>query len=606
MNTALNNFRARLFIVAGVMLAGFTVLLARLWYEQIHQGERYRRSVSRQSVRRVRLPGLRGKIFSSDYTVLADNAPSYNLVFYLQEMRRNSRRRTIENIRNIAAKLANELNRPDELTEKKILRHIRTVPGLPLEIYKNLSEIELARAYQLMPQMPGLGVEISPVRNYPQKDLASLVIGFTRAEEASQALDRRDYFYYRSDHEGRSGAERAFDSIAGNEATAGLHSFPGCELMQVDHLGYVSKRRLQYQPPLSGNNVVLTLDSRAQRIGERLMRNKRGALVLLDAGSGEILALVSSPHLDISRTTPVWKNEYYRQLVQDPGLPMFDRAARGRYMPGSIIKPLAALAALQNNWDPERLIECDGRSIINGSRISCANRYGHGELDMVTAIERSCNDYFIEMGVEIGAEKLAAMYSLAGIGGVTGLETGGTTGLNPEAVIKSADRKWRDVDTALISIGQGMVLVSPLQAARFTAAIANGGKLYETILLKEVYDDKGNLLFRNQPRLSASWQLPDGAMDLIHKGMYQVVNAPQGSGRSARSDKFVIYGKTGTAEVDTPKGRINNTWFTAFTGKGSKRYALAVLVEEGRSGGRNCAPLAKEFFEKYLETRLEL
>ncbi|MBO5722157.1 MAG: hypothetical protein J6S19_03475, partial [Lentisphaeria bacterium] len=343
MNNPLNSFRARLFIVAAVMLAGFTVLLMRLWYEQIHQGDRYRRSISRQSVRRVRLPGLRGKIFSSDYTVLADNAPSYNLVFYLQEMRRNSRRRTIENIRNIAAKLANELNRPDELTEKKILRHIRTTPGLPLVIYKNLSEIELARAYQLMPQLPGLGIEISQVRNYPQKDLASLVIGFTRAEEVSQALDRSDYFYYRADHEGRSGAERAFDNIAGNEATAGLHSFPGYELMQVDNLGYVSTRRLEYQAPLSGNNVVLTLDSRAQRIGERLMRGKRGALVLLNADSGEVLALVSSPHLDISRTTPVWKNEYYRQLAQDPGLPMFDRATRGRYMPGLIIKPLAAL-----------------------------------------------------------------------------------------------------------------------------------------------------------------------------------------------------------------------------------------------------------------------
>ena len=606
MNNPLNSFRARLFIVAAVMLAGFTVLLMRLWYEQIHQGDRYRRSISRQSVRRVRLPGLRGKIFSSDYTVLADNAPSYNLVFYLQEMRRNSRRRTIENIRNIAAKLANELNRPDELTEKKIMRHIRTTPGLPLVIYKNLSEIELARAYQLMPQLPGLGIEISQVRNYPQKDLASLVIGFTRAEEVSQALDRSDYFYYRADHEGRSGAERAFDNIAGNEATAGLHSFPGYELMQVDNLGYVSTRRLEYQAPLSGNNVVLTLDSRAQRIGERLMRGKRGALVLLDADSGEVLALVSSPHLDISRTTPVWKNEYYRQLAQDPGLPMFDRATRGRYMPGSIIKPLAALAALQNNWDPQRLIECDGRSIVNGSRISCANRYGHGDLDMVTAIERSCNDYFIEMGVEIGAEKLAAMYSSAGIGGAAGLEIGGTTGLNPAEKIKSADSKWRNVDTALISIGQGMVLVSPLQAARFTAAIANGGKLYETILLKAVYDDKGKLLFCNQPRLSVSWQLPDGAMELIHKGMYQVVNSPQGSGRSARSDKFVIYGKTGTAEVDTPGGRINNTWFTAFTEKGSRRYALAILVEEGRSGGRNCAPLAKEFFEKYLENRLGL
>ena len=270
-------------------------------------------------------------------------------------------------------------------------------------------------------------------------------------------------------------------------------------------------------------------------------------------------------------------------------------------MPGSIVKPLAALAALKNNWDPERIIECDGRSVIQKARIACANRYGHGELDLVGAIERSCNDYFIEMGVELGADKLSEMYRAAGIGSATGLEIGGSRGLNPASRLNSSKYKWRQYDTALISIGQGMILVSPLQAARFTAAIANGGKLMEVRLLKEVYDDTGKLLFANPVRMSEQWQLPDGALELVHKGMYQVVNSPTGSGKSARSDELIIYGKTGTAEVDTAQGRINNTWFTSFTEKNNRRYALTVLVEEGKSGGRNCAPLAKEFFERFLQ-----
>ena len=162
---AVNSFRARLLIVAAVMLTGFSILVFKLWYEQIHFGERYRQSITRQSVRRVRLPGMRGKIFTSDYLLLADNEPGYNLVFYLQEMRLNSRKRTIENIRNIAQKMANELNRPDTLSEKAIRRHIITSPGLPLVIYKNLSDIELARTYQLMPQMPGVGIEVEPMRS---------------------------------------------------------------------------------------------------------------------------------------------------------------------------------------------------------------------------------------------------------------------------------------------------------------------------------------------------------------------------------------------------------------------------------------------------------
>ena len=172
--------------------------------------------------------------------------------------------------------------------------------------------------------------------------------------------------------------------------------------------------------------------------------------------------------------------------------------------------------------------------------------------------------------------------------------------MNPAERKQSSKYKWRDYDTALISIGQGQILLSPLQAARFTAAVANGGKLMFLRLLKEVYDEKGKLLFRSQPQLAKEWQLPEGALDTVRQGMYQVVNSPLGSGRSAKSSKLTIYGKTGTAEVDTRRGRINNTWFTAFTRKDNVNYALTILVEEGRSGGRNCAPLAKEFLEKYF------
>lgn len=601
--TPINTFRTRVLILSVILLAGFGILLFKLWYEQIHLSERYKRSISRQSVRRIRMPGMRGRIFTSDYLLLADNAPRYDLVFYLQEMRRNSRKRTIKNIRAVASKMAAELNRQDNLTKEKILKHIRTQPAMPLIIYKNLSEVELARVYQLMPQMPGIGIEAAVVRNYPQGSLASLVLGYTRMEDVAEAVDRKDYFYYHPAFEGKSGVERAFDTIAGKQSVPGLQSQPGYELMQVDHLGYVSARRLEYAPPLAGSNIILTLDSRAQQLGEKLMRGKRGALVLLNADNGEVLALVSSPQMDVSRTTPFWSMAYYRELLKDPGKPMFNRAIMGSYMPGSIVKPIVALTALQNKWDPTQRIKCDGRSIVANTRISCANRYGHGELDMVEAIERSCNDYFIELGLFLGPERLAEGYSAAGIGGVTGIEIAGSSGTNPRRFINSEKYTWRDNDTALISIGQGKITLSPLQAARFTAAIANGGTLYETRLLKEVYDDKGNLLFRNKPHMTTCWNLPEGALDLVHRGMYQVVNSNTGSGKSAKSAALTIYGKTGTAEVDTPKGRIKNTWFTAFTEHEKQKYALVVMVEEARSGGRDCAPLGKEFFESYFRSR---
>ena len=596
----INTYRIRLMIAAGIMTVGFLILFFKLYQEQIYSSERYQRRISRQSVRRVRLPGLRGRIFTSDYLLLADSAPSYNLVFYLQEMRRKSRRRTIENIRKAAAFMAQGLERPDTLTEEKIRRHIRVTPGLPLVIYENLSDIELARAYQLMPQISGLGIEVEAVRNYPQGSLASLVVGFTRTESPQEALDRNDYSYYQSDFEGKSGVERAFDQIAGNLSVPGLAGTPGYELMQVDHLGYACTYQLEHEKPLAGSNIVLNLDSRAQILGEKLMQGKRGALVLLNADTGAVLAMVSAPQFDISRTTPVWARGYYRELLHDPNLPMFNRAIYGSYMPGSIVKPLAALAALKENFDPEAKVDCDGRTIVQGTRISCANRFGHGPLNMIQAIEKSCNDYFIEMGLALGEKKLSEMYQAAGIGSTSGLEIGGVRGLNPAEKINSSKFKWRKQNTALISIGQDQIKVSPLQAARFTAALANGGKLMETQLLKEVYDDKGKLLFRNQPRMTTQWDLPEGALTTVQQGMFEVVNSPHGSGKSAQSDMLTIYGKTGTAEVDTRQGRINNTWFTCFTAKNNTRYALTILVEEGRSGGRNCAPIAKEFLEKYL------
>ena len=597
-----NLFRLRLLVVALLMALGFVLLAGKLWYEQIHGGERYRASISRQSVRRVRLSGLRGRIFTSDYLLVADSAPRCNLVFYLQEMRQSSLSRSVKNIRATAAEVSAVLKRPDTLTEKQIWKHIHTQPGEPLEVYRNLDDVELAQVFQLMPRFPGLGVEAEPVRRYPEGSFAAGVIGYARPSDARGEPDRRDFFYYHADLTGRSGVERALEHFHGGLAENGLRGAPGCELIQVDHLGFVSARKLEKIPPVNGNHVVLTIHSRAQKLGEELLSGQTGALVLLDADTGEALALVSSPSYDLGRVSPVWRKEYYQQLLNDPAKPLFSRAFQGAYTPGSIMKPLVALAALNDGFDPATVIDCDGRSLVGGAKISCNNPWGHGPLSLRKALEKSCNDYFIEMGVKLGMEKISAMFHAAGIGEPSGLEIGGSTGLLPRRELKNLRYRgsWNSYDTALISIGQGLVLVSPVQAARFTAALANGGRLVPVHLLKEIVSDTGRVLYRNAPAAAPPWALREGALETVRDGMFQVVNAPAGSGRAAHSSKLTIYGKTGTAEVDVAGRRINNTWFIAFTSHRGRRYALAVLIEDGRSGGRDCAPLAKEFLERFL------
>ena len=597
-----NLFRLRLLIVALFMTCGFVLLAGKLWYEQVRGGERYRTSISRQSVRRVRLSGLRGRIFTSDYLLVADCAPRCNLVFYLQEMRQPSLRRTVQNVRATAAQVSAVLKRPDTLTEERIWKHIRTLPGEPLEVYRALDDVELAQVFQLMPRFPGLGVEAEPVRRYPEGPFAAGVIGYARLSDVRGEPDRRNFFYYHADLTGRSGMERAMEHFRGGLAETGLRGAPGCELIQVDHLGFVSARRLEKVPPVNGNHVILTLHSRAQKLGEQLLAGQTGALVLLDADTGAALALVSSPSYDLRLVSPVWHREDYQELLNDPSKPLFARAFQGAYTPGSILKPLVALAMLNDGFDPATVVECDGRSLIGGAKISCNNRWGHGPLTLKGALEKSCNDYFIEMGVKLGMEKISAMFHAAGIGEPSGLEIGGTSGLLPRREIKNRRYRgpWNSYDTALISIGQGLVLLSPVQAARFTAALANGGRLVTVHLLKEVVSDTGQVLYRKNPAPAPPWALREGALETVRDGMFRVVNAPGGSGRLAHSDKLTIYGKTGTAEVDVGERRINNTWFIAFTSHQGRRYALAILLEDGRSGGRDCAPLAKEFLERFL------
>jgi len=428
------------------------------------------------------------------------------------------------------------------------------------------------------------------------------VIGYARPSDVRGEPDRRDFFYYHADLTGRSGVERVLEHFRGGLAENGLRGAPGCELIQVDHLGFVSARKLEKIPPVNGNHVVLTIHSRAQKLGEELLSGKTGALVLLDADTGEALALVSSPSYDLSRVSPVWRKEYYQQLLNDPAKPLFSRAFQGSYTPGSIMKPLVALAALNDGFDPATVIDCDGRSLVGGAKISCNNPWGHGTLNLRKALEKSCNDYFIEMGVKLGMEKISAMFHAAGIGSPSGLEIGGSTGLLPRRELKNLRYRgpWNSYDTALISIGQGLVLISPVQAARFTAALANGGRLVSVHLLKEIVSDSGRVLYRNAPAPAPPWALREGALEAVRDGMFQVVNAPGGSGRGAHSGRLAIYGKTGTAEVDVGERRINNTWFIAFTSHRGRRYALAILIEDGRSGGRDCAPLAKEFLERFL------
>lgn len=590
-------YRVRIVLAALLMVVVSAVLILVLYREQVEAGEEHREAVSRQSIRRTRVPARRGHIFTSDLVAVAENRPVRNLVFYPEGMRLGRRSRSIANMLEVSERIAAALARENTLKKERIEHHLNTSPGLPLVVFSDLDEREMALALESTRQMRGIDVEVGEARSYPLGSFAPHIIGTTRPESPQEAADRKEFFYYIRDTVGRSGIEALCDAPKWAKPALGLRGTPGYALHQVDHLGYVHRRMVEHQEPVHGNNVVLTLDSRAQRIAEKLLDDRRGAIVLIDADNGDVLAAATAPRYDLSEYS-----KSYEKLRDDPALPLLNRAFQGSYTPGSILKPVVAMALLEAGVDPAEEVDCTGATEIGDSLIHCANRSGHGPLALRNAIAKSCNCYFHRMGMRVGEEKLFRALRSAGIGEKTGVELSEVRGIMPSHELKKklGQGRWNRYDTALLSMGQGLVTLTPLQAALFAAAFCNGGTLWKPHLILKLVDQDGKTRWERTPEARGKLLLTGERLQPIIDGMFDVVNTSYGSGRGGAVDGLKIFGKTGSAEVGPRSNRRLIVWFVAFTEHEGRKYAIAVMVEDGLSGGRDCAPLAAEFFREFL------
>jgi len=595
--------------LALLMVLITAILLRGLYREQVEAGDEHREAVSRQSIRRIRVPARRGRIFTSDMVVAADNRPVRNLVFYPEEMRLGLRVRSIDHMLDVSERIANALGRRNTLTRKSIERHLNTSPGLPLVVFQDLDDREMALALECSRQLRGIDVEVGEIRNYPLGSFAPHIIGYTHLESPREAADRREFFYYIPDSVGRSGIELLCDAPAWAKPNVGLRGTPGYALNQVDHLGYIHRRMVDHQDPVHGSNVVLTLDSRAQRIAEKLLDGRRGAIVAVDAANGDVLAAATAPRFDLRDFSPKLSPTVYRVLHDDPALPLFNRAFQGSYTPGSIMKPVVAMALLDAGVDRKEEVECLGFTEIGRRSIRCAahRRGGHGPTDLENAIAWSCNCYFNQMGMRVGEEELFRAFRSAGIGQTAGIGLAESRGIMPSHELKRRRNRseWTRFDTALLSMGQGLITVTPLQAALYAAAFCNGGTLWKPHLVLRLSDPEGRTLWERSAEKRGELLLTGKKLEPILNGMFKVVNSSSGSGRDGAVQGLNIYGKTGSAEVGS-RGRMRLTvWFIAFTEYRGRKYAMSVMVEDGTSGGGDCAPLAAAFFRDYLRPKPE-
>ncbi len=583
--------RWRLAVIAVVILAGFTTLATRLHEVQIEDSGDYADRAERQCVRRVLLPATRGRIFDRNGVCLADNRPNYCLAFYIEELRRPGPwSRTIDAVDAQIDELSAIIGRPREVDRDDIAAHVRRSLPMPFIAWRGLDSDALARfAEHIETPLPGVDIFVQSDRIYPRGQFAAHLLGYVGRDKP--VVTNFVHHYYLPDMCGRAGIEASCDAV--------LAGRPGGKNLRVDAAGYMHDV-FETLDPVRGRDVTLTIDSRLQEHGERLLSGTasgRGAMVAIDPRNGEVLALVSVPGFNPNDMTPAPSTALWRALNRDKDIPLLNRAVCGAYPPGSTFKPCVAAAALESGVSAGLAYDCTGCYALGRMRLHCWHTVGHGEIDMRKAIEQSCNPYFCNLGVTVGWPVVHDMAASLGFGERTGIILAGESrGLLPDDAWKRRAQKdgWRSGDTANCSIGQGAMLATPIQLATYAAALANGGTIRPPRLVLSPLDAIDNPL----PVRRLGWKA--STLAVVRGGMHDVIEARTGPGWRARVPGIAVAGKTGTAEFGSRANRRKHTWMIAFAPFDDPVIALAVLVEDGDSGGKTVAPIVSALLSDYF------
>lgn len=566
------------------MVAAFVLLGLALWRIQVVNAAAYESSLHRQSMRRVRLPGGRGRILDRNGVCLADSRPSYCIAIYMEELRQPGRAsNTVNKIEETADRLTAVLGLPREIGRKDIENHMHKRRPLPLLAWRDVGRVVLARWEESNARVPGSAAYISgvdvfvePIRFYPMGRLAAHALGYVGKVSAYNSDE--PYDYYLPEMEGKYGVEKSLDQS--------LSGVAGGRLIRVDASGFKHDEMLEREPGL-GKDVALTIDAGIQRLAEGILRGERGAAVVVDPRNGEVLALASSPTFDPNIFGSSVSATEWRGLQSDEGRPLFSRAVSACYPPGSTFKPIVAFAAMESREVGETTtFDCLGHFDLGNLRFHCWKASGHGPLGVRKALEQSCNSYFCQFGLKSGYQRIRHMAESAGFGRETGINLVG------EAAGRIPNEAWPG-DICNISIGQGQLLVTPIQMAMFTAAIANGGYLYRPKLVLE--GDPGGQMEQGDLVVRMAWSA--GTLNTIRNALRDVIQAPEGTGKRARLEGIDMAGKTGSAEYGSKAGRKTYAWMIVFAPFSRPRYAAAIVIENAISGGLTAAPRIRQLMD---------
>jgi len=569
----------------------FIFLAFYFWKIQILDYRKFWQQSEANRIREIVLPAQRGLITDRNGLVLVKNIASFKVSIIR------------ENCADMKASLnsISKLLALDEgIIEERIAKYRSLPQFMPIVIKDELTAEEVASVEARKLEFPELIIESEPKRFYTFKNHASHVIGYL--QEISESELRQDKFRYRNlgDMIGKTGIERQYEEqLAGTE---------GLVLEIADSMGR-KRDELTRREPIAGETLHLALDFDLQSKAESLLEGREGSVVILNPKNGDVLAMASYPNFDPNKFITRFTPQEWMDLMNSPEYPLENRVIRGVYSPGSIFKLAMALAALDSQTVTEYTTYfCSGSAVIYGHRFGCWFREGHGTVNLTGGLKHSCNVYFYQIGKLMGIEKIAQYARSFGFGSSTGIDLPGEkAGLVPDPEWKRRVRHapWYPGETISISIGQGPLLLTPLQAAVFTSKIANrGGRIIPRLLISETTP---TLLPENNGGEGHNEIQPD-LYEKVIRGMWESVNRG-GTSWAAKVDDFDICGKTGstqvvsreTAEKLAQQNREIKThsWFTGFAPRNDPEIVVTVLVEFGGGGGATATPLARELFELY-------
>lgn len=586
----------RIRLTLAVVYVLLALLVWQLWDIQVSSATEYADSVYRQTVRRVRLPGYRGRILDREGLVLADNRPSYCVGLYIEEFRQpGAWDNTVREVGRVIGDISSVIGLEAEVTDRDIRLHIDRRLPLPLFAWKDISRRAMSRLAERLSSFPGVEIMVDPVRIYPEGETLAHVLGYVRkvgprSEGSAWPLrdEHGDYHFYIPEMEGTRGVEKSCNETLMGKA--------GGRLIRVDATGYqrrlVQDRNAMHERrPERGGDVYLAIDLRVQRLVEQVLAGRPGAAVVLNPRNGDVLAVASAPSFDPNEFIPAISTARWAVIRDDAGKPLHNRAVSGLYPPGSTFKPVVAIAALQNELvEPSQEYGCPGYYDLGTARLHCwISRYGrgHGAIDMHEAFEQSCNTYFCELAVHSGYDVIYHTAAAMGLGHRTGIGIEGEQRGNLPTAREVRSRG----DLANISIGQGAVAVTPVQMAMVTATIANGGRVFRPrLILRETQRGSSDVRF-HAPELVRDLQWSAQTRETVRHGMLEVIHSRTGTGKRALVEGLQMAGKTGTAEIGPRDARRKRGWMIAFAPYAQPEYAVAIVLDDAVSGGVDVGPL---------------